>query len=79
MLLLVKNINFHLQLIGCFGCAYASYLFVSLLGHSYAMGGILGISHDLHVMRSDRGWFCLPEIFLKMRFPEALVDLIRYM
>ena len=42
------------------------------------MGGILSISHDFRVMRSDRGWFCLPEVFLKMRFPDALVDLVRY-
>ena len=49
------------------------------VGHSFAMGGILSISHDFRVMRSDRGWFCLPEVFLKMRFPDALVDLVRYL
>ena len=27
------------------------------------MGAFLALAHDYRIMRNDRGWFCLPEIF----------------
>ena len=40
----------------------------ALNGHAFGIGAMLALAHDRRVMRSDRGWFCLPEIDLGMRF-----------
>jgi enoyl-CoA hydratase/carnithine racemase len=31
-------------------------------GHWFGAGALLGLAHDHRVARSDRGWFCMPEV-----------------
>lgn len=50
----------------------------ALNGHAFAGGAMLALSHDLRVMRGDRGYFCLPEIDASIPFTEPLAALIRY-
>ncbi|MEU6751186.1 enoyl-CoA hydratase-related protein [Spirillospora sp. NPDC046719] len=45
-------------------------------GHAFAGGGMLALAHDFAVMRSDRGYFCLPEVDLGMTFTPGMNALI---
>jgi enoyl-CoA hydratase/carnithine racemase len=37
-------------------------------GHAFGIGALLALAHDQRVQNAERGWFCLPEVDLKMRF-----------
>ncbi|MGZ6962658.1 MAG: enoyl-CoA hydratase/isomerase family protein [Acidimicrobiia bacterium] len=37
-------------------------------GHAFGIGALLALAHDQRVQNQERGWFCLPEIDLGMRF-----------
>ena len=45
-------------------------------GHAFAGGAMLALCHDVRVMRSDRGYLCLPEIDLGMTFTDGMAALI---
>lgn len=46
-------------------------------GHAFAGGAMLALAHDFAVMRTDRGYFCLPEVDLGMSFTPGMSALIR--
>lgn len=46
-------------------------------GHAFAGGGMLALAHDFAVMRTDRGYFCLPEVDLGMSFTPGMSALIQ--
>jgi len=46
-------------------------------GHAFAGGAMLALAHDFRVMRADRGYFCLPEIDLKLPFAAGMTALIK--
>lgn len=45
-------------------------------GHAFAAGGMLALCHDLLVMRTDRGYFCLPEVDLGLTFTPGMNALL---
>ena len=45
-------------------------------GHCYAAGAMLALAHDQRVMRSDRGFFCLPEVDIRIPFTPGMSALI---
>jgi enoyl-CoA hydratase/carnithine racemase len=46
-------------------------------GHAFAAGGMLALAHDYRVMRADRGFFCLPEIDIKLPLAPGMTALIK--
>lgn len=48
----------------------------ALNGHAFGAGAMLALSHDFRVMRSDRGYWSLPEIHLGMPFTVAMNALV---
>ena len=48
----------------------------ALNGHAFAAGALLAIAHDERVMRTDRGFFCLPEIDLDIPIPAGMVAML---
>ena len=46
-------------------------------GHVFAAGAMLALAHDARVMRSDRGYFCLPEVDIAIPFTPGMGALIQ--
>lgn len=46
-------------------------------GHAFGAGAMLATSHDFRVMRSDRGFYCLPEVTLQMPFTPSMTALMK--
>lgn len=46
-------------------------------GHAFAGGGMLALCHDYLVMRSDRGYFCFPEVDLGLPFTPGMNALLQ--
>ncbi|MGH2831274.1 MAG: enoyl-CoA hydratase-related protein [Solirubrobacteraceae bacterium] len=48
----------------------------ALQGHTFAAGAMLALAHDERVMRADRGFFCLPEVDIRIPFTHGMNALI---
>jgi enoyl-CoA hydratase/carnithine racemase len=48
----------------------------AIQGHVFAGGAMLALAHDERVMRADRGYFCLPEVDIKIPFTPGMSALI---
>jgi enoyl-CoA hydratase/carnithine racemase len=49
----------------------------ALNGHAFGAGAMWALAHDLRVMRTDRGWFCLPEVDMGLSFAPGMAALIQ--
>jgi len=49
----------------------------ALQGHAFGAGAVLALAHDQRTMRVDRGYFCLPEVAIKMAFPPPMASLVQ--
>ncbi|MFV0493542.1 enoyl-CoA hydratase/isomerase family protein [Mycobacterium sp.] len=46
-------------------------------GHAFGAGSMLAIAHDFRVMRADRGYFCFPEVDIRIPFTPGMAALIQ--
>jgi enoyl-CoA hydratase/carnithine racemase len=46
-------------------------------GHAFAAGAMMVLAHDYRVMRADRGFFCLPEVDIKIPLAPGMNSLIK--
>lgn len=49
----------------------------AVVGHAFGAGAMLAIAHDFRVMRSDRGYFCFPEVDIQIPFTTGMAALIQ--
>ena len=55
-----------------------TFLHIALLtGHVYAAGAFFALVQDFRVMRTERGWFCLPEVNIKRRFTVGMYEILK--
>lgn len=46
-------------------------------GHSFGAAAMLVLAHDFRVMRADRGYFCFPEVDIRIPFTPGMAALIQ--
>ncbi|XBB69364.1 enoyl-CoA hydratase-related protein [Nocardioides sp. WV_118_6] len=46
-------------------------------GHAFGAGAMLAMTHDWRVMRADRGYFCFPEVDIRIPFTPGMAALIQ--
>lgn len=49
----------------------------AVVGHAFGAGAMLAIAHDFRVMRDDRGFFCFPEVDIRIPFTPGMAALIQ--
>lgn len=49
----------------------------AVVGHAFGAGAMLALAHDFRVMRGDRGFFCLPEVDIRIPFSAGMAALIQ--
>ncbi len=56
----------------CFPCTTVA----AINGHAFGAGALLTLAHDYRVMRSDRGFWCMPEIDMRAYLHPGMTALI---
>lgn len=46
-------------------------------GHAFGAGAQMAVAHDFRLMRSDRGFYCLPEIDMRVPLHVGMVELLK--
>jgi enoyl-CoA hydratase/carnithine racemase len=46
-------------------------------GHAFGAAAMLALAHDFRVMRTDRGYFCFPEVDIRIPFTPGMAALIQ--
>jgi enoyl-CoA hydratase/carnithine racemase len=57
--------------------AAATYTVAAVNGHAFGAAAMWALAHDVRVMRADRGYFCLPEVDLGLRFGPGMTALVK--
>jgi enoyl-CoA hydratase/carnithine racemase len=49
----------------------------ALNGHTFAGGAVFSMMHDYRVMSTERGWWCLNEVKINLRFSPWMINVIK--
>ena len=46
-------------------------------GHAFGAGALIAVAHDARVMRADRGYFCMPEVDMKLPLHPGMTAILQ--
>lgn len=73
----VKSFFYQLNTIFKRLVTYPLVTLAAISGHAFAGGALISCAFDIRLMRSDRGYFCLPEVDQGMAFLPGMTALLR--
>ncbi|MGH0030272.1 MAG: enoyl-CoA hydratase/isomerase family protein [Myxococcota bacterium] len=56
---------------------FPAFTVAAMNGHAFGAGAQIALAHDQRVMRSDRGYFCMPEIDMKAPLHPGMTAIIQ--
>lgn len=56
---------------------FPTFTVAAVNGHAFGAGAQLVVAHDFRIMRSDRGYFCMPEIDMRMPLHPFMTEILR--
>ena len=56
---------------------FPAYTVAAINGHAFGAGAQVALAHDARVMRTERGFFCMPEIDMKAHLHPGMTALIQ--
>jgi enoyl-CoA hydratase/carnithine racemase len=56
---------------------FPAYTVAAVNGHAFGAGAQLVVAHDYRVMRADRGFFCMPEIDMKVPLHPGMTAILQ--
>jgi enoyl-CoA hydratase/carnithine racemase len=56
---------------------FPAYTVAALNGHAFGAGAQIALGHDARVMRSDRGYFCMPEVDMRAPLHPGMTAIIK--
>jgi enoyl-CoA hydratase/carnithine racemase len=80
--LITQPSSYHQEFAGLLDAFYLRWAFLDLptvgclTGHTYAAGAILASALDFRFMRNDKGWFCFPEIDIRIPFTAVMHGIV---
>ncbi len=57
--------------------SFPMFTVAAINGHAFAGGAMLTLAHDARVMRTDRGFWCLPEVDLNMPLAPGMAAIVQ--
>lgn len=56
---------------------FPAFTVAALNGHAFGAGALIAVAHDARVMRADRGYFCMPEVDMKLLLHPGMTALLQ--
>jgi enoyl-CoA hydratase/carnithine racemase len=56
---------------------FPAYTACAINGHAFGAGALIAMAHDTRVMRRDRGYFCMPEVDMKLPLHPGMTALLQ--
>ena len=56
---------------------FPAYTVAAINGHAFGAGAQTALAHDARIMRTERGYFCMPEVDLKIPLHPGMTSIIK--